>query len=103
MANKNKEEDQLPNIVVLAARTPAGKMHLFLSVLAMVMTLVIVFIMDKFPETAIGAFFNRHVIILMLPGFLSMASIQQFSLVANAIRMDIENGTFDMDSLGIKK
>ena len=102
MAN-NKKEDELPNIVVLAARTPAGKMQLFLAALAMVITLAIVFIMDKFPETAIGAFFNKHVIVLMLPGFLSMASIQQFSLVANAIRMDIENGTFDIDSLGTRK
>ena len=101
MAKKN--EEKLPNIVVLAAKTPNGKLQLFLAVLAMVITMVIVFIMNHFPETAVGAFFNKHVIVLMLPGFLSMASIQQFSLIANAIRMDIDNGTFDPEALGIKK
>ena len=87
---KDTQNEKTPNIVVLAARTPAGKMHLLLATLAMIIIIVMVILMDDYPDSIVGAFLNRHVFVLMLPGFLSMASIEQFSLVANAIRMDME-------------
>ena len=84
------ESETEPNIVVLAAKTPDGKKFLTMAAGGILATIAIAIIINNFPETTIGAFLKKYNIVMVLFGFLSMVSMQQFSLVANGIRLQQE-------------